>query len=109
MVPILVIENVYYAQQTTLATNFTTSSNAHIFKQKEKRLIKKHFIVRPNTIKFGQLLNITNKTMLTNLGKFINVILKYFKWNHMFNKHWTLREEIGQIVFKNVCFWRQND
>lgn len=49
------------------------------FQTERKTLIKKYFIIRPNMIKFGQLLNTTNKTMLTNLSKFVNIILKCFK------------------------------
>ena len=49
------------------------------FKHERKLLIPLQFYSRPNTFKFHNLLNTRDEIILTNLGKFMAIIMKHFK------------------------------
>ena len=48
------------------------------FQNERKDLLKRYYYLRPNTIKFQELLNCKNKQVLLNLSKFMKLIMSKF-------------------------------
>lgn len=48
------------------------------FDAQRKQLLKRYYFLRPNIIKYKELLNCKNKYILLNLSKFIIIIMKHF-------------------------------
>jgi hypothetical protein len=49
------------------------------FKETRNKYIKKYYTTRPNTLKFKQLLNTNNLTELSNLAKFVKILINIVK------------------------------
>ena len=49
------------------------------FNKERVKYLKPYFRRRPNTLKMEQLFNVTDKTQLVNLAKFVRIIISSFK------------------------------
>ena len=52
--------------------------NSSYFQNERKDLLKRYYYLRPNTIKYQELMNCKNKQVLLNLSKFMKLIISKF-------------------------------
>ena len=63
------------------------------FKEERHALVKHYFYKHPNVLKYSELMNNSNDTIIRNLSKFVGLIMKKFK---IFS---YLQSRLGYIVY----------
>ena len=73
-------ENAHYITKMTLEMSSITywSMVCPLFQEDSCKLLKPFYYQRPNILKFKSLMTSTNKTVLSNLAKFVSIIVNKF-------------------------------